>query len=261
VSDSGPRLATDMPSAPHETLRTLVVVPTYVEAPNIPELLERIRAAAPLADVLIVDDSSPDGTADTAREIAKKLGRVEVVVRPVKNGLGNAYRFGFDIGVTKGYEAIVQMDADLSHDPASIPTLLEALDNGADLAIGSRYVPGGRIPHWPWHRRTASRLGNLYTRAALRVDTRDLTSGFRAWRTSALRCIDFQSTKANGYLFAMEMARRTHDAGLKIAEVPITFTDRVRGNSKMSGAVIFEELTHVTLWGIRDRWKRLRHRG
>ena len=241
-------------------MRALVVVPTYQEAANVPELLRRFTLATADVDLLLVDDASPDGTAALARQLGAECGRVEVVERPGKGGLGSAYRFGFAIGVERGYDVILQMDADLSHDPADIPRLVAALDDGADLAIGSRYVPGGGIPHWPWHRRALSRWGNQYTRWAFRVDTRDLTSGFRAFRTTTLRDIDFASTNATGYLFQMELARRTVAAGLKIVEVPIIFTDRVRGKSKMSGAVMFEELTHVTAWGVRDRLRAPRRR-
>lgn len=237
-------------------MRSLVVVPTYQEAANIPELLQRFRTDAAGSDLLIVDDSSPDGTAALARELGAELGTVSVVERPGKGGLGSAYRLGFAIGVEEGYEAILQMDADLSHDPADVPRLLSELEEGADLVIGSRYVPGGAIPQWPWHRRALSRYGNQYTRWALGVEPHDLTSGFRAFRTATLRDIDYASTTATGYLFQMEMVRRTAEAGLKILEVPITFTDRVRGRSKMSGAVIFEEITHVTAWGLRDRFRR-----
>jgi dolichol-phosphate mannosyltransferase len=238
-------------------MRTLVIVPTYQEAPNIPDLLPRVREAAPTVDLLIVDDSSPDGTAEVARSLGKEHGHVEVVVRPRKEGLGAAYRHGFAIGVAGGYEVLVQMDADLSHDPATIPALVGALEAGADLAIGSRYVPGGQIPHWPWYRRAMSRYGNLYTRVALGLKTRDLTSGFRAWRASTLRAIDVGSTTANGYLFQIEIARRVHEVGLSTVEIPITFTDRVRGQSKMNSSVIFEELTHVTAWGLRDGWRQV----
>jgi dolichol-phosphate mannosyltransferase len=240
-------------------MRTLVVVPTYEEAANIPELLQRLRAAAPDVDVLVVDDSSPDGTAALAQELNEDLGQIEVLVRAEKAGLGSAYRAGFAIGIERGYDVLVQMDADLSHDPSSIPSLLAALTDNVGLVIGSRYVPGGEIPHWPWHRRFLSRYGNLYTRVALGLRAQDLTSGFRAWKTATLQGIDYKTTHATGYLFQMEMAYRVAQHGEQIAEVPITFTDRVRGMSKMSGAVIFEELTRVTWWGIRDRLRRLLH--
>jgi dolichol-phosphate mannosyltransferase len=234
-------------------MRTLVVVPTYEEATNITELLQRTRAAAPDVDVLVVDDNSPDGTAKLAQALGDELGHVEVLVRQEKSGLGTAYRAGFAIGIDRGYDVIVQMDADLSHDPASIPALVNGLVDGVGLVIGSRYVPGGSIPHWPWHRRALSRYGNLYTRLALGLKVRDLTSGFRAWKATTLVDIDYQTTHATGYLFQMEMAYRVDRHHEAIGEVPITFTDRVRGTSKMSGAVVFEELTRVTWWGLRDR--------
>jgi len=241
-------------------MRTLVVVPTYEEAANITELLQRTRAAAPDVDVLVVDDSSPDGTADLARALSDELGQIDVLVRKEKAGLGTAYRAGFAIGIARGYDVIMQMDADLSHDPASIPALVGALDDGVGLVIGSRYVPGGSIPHWPWHRRALSRYGNLYTRLALGLKARDLTSGFRAWKATTLVDIDYESTHATGYLFQMEMAYRVDCHDERIREVPITFTDRVRGTSKMSGAVVFEELTRVTWWGVRDRVLRRRRK-
>ncbi|MEY2460237.1 MAG: dolichol-phosphate mannosyltransferase [Acidimicrobiaceae bacterium] len=240
-------------------MRTLVVVPTYEEAANIPELLPRLRAAAPQVDILVVDDNSPDGTAKLAQELNEELGQIEVLVRGKKAGLGTAYRAGFAIGIERGYDVLVQMDADLSHDPSAVPSLLAALGDDVGMVIGSRYVPGGRIPHWPWHRRFLSRYGNLYTRLALGMKARDLTSGFRAWKATTLQGIDYQTTHATGYLFQMEMAYRVAQLGEQIAEVPITFTDRVRGMSKMSGAVVFEELTRVTWWGIRDRVRRLLH--
>src|SRR3954447_5106863 len=239
-------------------MRTMVVVPTYEEAGNITELLQRIRAAAPDVDVLVVDDNSPDGTAKLAQAMNEELGHIDVLVRNEKAGLGTAYRAGFAIGIERGYDVLLQMDADLSHDPAAIPTLVKGLHDNIGLVIGSRYVPGGSIPHWPWHRRFLSRYGNLYTRLALGLKARDLTSGFRAWKTTTLEHIDYKTTHATGYLFQMEMAYRVVQEGEQIAEVPITFRDRVRGTSKMSGSVIFEELTRVTWWGIRDRVRRTR---
>ncbi|MEY2422876.1 MAG: dolichol-phosphate mannosyltransferase [Acidimicrobiaceae bacterium] len=240
-------------------MRTLVVVPTYEEVANISELLQRLRIAAPDIDVLVVDDNSPDGTAELAQQMNDELGQIEVLVRNEKAGLGSAYRAGFAIGIERGYDVLIQMDADLSHDPSAVPSLLAALSDDVGMVIGSRYVPGGEIPHWPWHRRFLSRYGNLYTRLALGLKARDLTSGFRAWKTTTLQGIDYKTTHATGYLFQMEMAYRVAQLGEQIAEVPITFRDRVRGTSKMSGAVIFEELTRVTWWGIRDRVRRLRH--
>jgi dolichol-phosphate mannosyltransferase len=239
-------------------MRTLVIIPTYEEAENVPILLPRIRTDAPDVDVLIVDDNSPDGTADLVRKISDELGQIDVMVRQEKAGLGSAYRAGFAVGIERGYDVLVQMDADLSHDPVAITPLVGALNDSVGMSIGSRYIPGGSIPHWPWYRRALSRYGNLYTRVALGLKARDLTSGFRAWKSTTLTEIDYETTTATGYLFQMEMAYRVVQHGQKVAEVPITFTDRVRGNSKMSGAVIFEELKLVTWWGLRDRWNKLR---
>ncbi|MGH9031297.1 MAG: glycosyltransferase, partial [Acidimicrobiia bacterium] len=161
--------------------RVLVVTPTYIEAENIEEFLRRARAAVPDADVLVVDDNSPDGTADIAERVGAELGRVEVLRRPRKAGLGTAYRAGFTVGIERGYDLLVQIDADLSHDPAALPTLLRELDQGADLAIGSRYVAGGSIPHWPWFRRALSRYGNRYASFVLGTGIADGTSGYRAY--------------------------------------------------------------------------------
>ena len=234
-------------------MRTLVVLPTYDEAANIAEALTRVRAAAPDVDVLVVDDNSPDGTAALARRSADELGQIDVEVRPRKDGLGNAYRHGFRIGIDRDYEVLVQMDADLSHDAVALPQLLAALDAGADAVIGSRYVPGGSIPHWPWYRRALSRYGNAYSCTVLGMTVRDATSGFRAYRVGALEEIDVFSTRAKGYGFQIETAYRVSRSGRSLTEVPITFTDRVRGYSKMSLTVAAEELLLVTWWGLRDR--------
>jgi dolichol-phosphate mannosyltransferase len=234
-------------------VRTLVVLPTYDEAVNIADVLTQLRAAAPDVDVLVVDDSSPDGTADVAKRAAAELGQIDVEVRPRKDGLGNAYRHGFRIGIDRGYEVLMQMDSDLSHDPEAVPLLLAAIDGGADAVIGSRYVPGGSIPHWPWYRRAMSRYGNAYACAVLGMIVRDATSGFRAYRVGALEDIDVFSTRAKGYGFQIETAYRVSQSGRYLAEVPITFTDRVRGYSKMSLTVAAEELLLVTWWGLRDR--------
>lgn len=227
-------------------------MPTYEEASNIREVLERVRAAAPEVDVLVVDDSSPDGTAAIARAVAEELGQIDVVVRAKKDGLGNAYRHGFAIGLSRGYERLVQMDADLSHDPAVLPDLLARLDAGMEMVIGSRYVPGGSIPAWPWHRRALSRFGNRYSCWVLGMPIHDATAAFRAYDAKSLEAIDVGSTRARGYGFQIEtgyrMCRRT-DA---VEEIPITFTDRVRGHSKLSLLVAFEELLLATGWGIRD---------
>jgi dolichol-phosphate mannosyltransferase len=243
-------------------VRTLVITPTYVEAENIEEFLRRARAAVPDADILVVDDNSPDGTADIAEKVAAELGGINVLRRPSKKGLGSAYRAGFAIGLEKGYDVLVQIDADLSHDPSVLPRLLGEVEAGADLAIGSRYVPGGEIPHWPWFRRALSRYGNLYAGIVLGTGVEDATSGYRAYRADTLKAIDYSTTRAKGYGFQMETAYRVHTWGGRIVETPIVFTDRVRGYSKMTWGIFAEELLLVTWWGVRDRlrrlWRRLR---
>jgi dolichol-phosphate mannosyltransferase len=238
-------------------VRTLVITPTYAEVDNIAEFLQRTRAALPDADILVVDDNSPDGTSDVAEKAAAALGNIDVLRRPAKKGLGSAYRAGFAIGLDKGYETLVQIDADLSHDPSVLPTLLRELEAGADLAIGSRYVPGGAIPHWPWFRRALSRYGNLYASVALATGTKDATSGYRAYRADTLKAVDYSTTRAMGYGFQIETAYRVHRWGGRISEVPIVFTDRVRGYSKMTWRIALEELLLVTWWGVRDRVRRL----
>jgi dolichol-phosphate mannosyltransferase len=243
-------------------VRTLVITPTYVEAENIEEFLRRARAAVPSADMLVVDDNSPDGTADVAEKVAAELGGIDVLRRPSKKGLGSAYRAGFAIGLEKGYDVLVQIDADLSHDPSVLPRLIGEVEAGADLAIGSRYVPGGEIPHWPWFRRALSRYGNLYAGFVLGTGVEDATSGYRAYRADTLKAIDYSTTRAKGYGFQMETAYRVHAWGGRIVETPIVFTDRVRGYSKMTWGIFAEELLLVTWWGVRDRirrlWRRLR---
>lgn len=239
-------------------MKTLVIIPTYLEAENIADVLRRVRAAAPDADVLVVDDSSPDGTADLARATGDEVGRVDVLIQPDKGGLGVAYRAGFEAGFAGGYDVIVQMDADLSHDPAALPELLAQIGDGADLAIGSRYVPGGSIPHWPFIRRLLSRVGNLYASTVLGVEINDCTSGYRAYRATVLREVQAGTTRATGYGFQVELAYRAHRLGARVVEVPITFNDRIRGVSKMSWHIIWEAMSLVTWWGLRDRVLRRR---
>lgn len=241
-------------------MKALVVLPTYNEAANIAEVLRRIRAAAIDTDVLVVDDGSPDGTAEMAEALAAELGGIEVLRRPRKSGLGSAYRDGFRRGLGLGYEALVEMDADLSHDPATLPRLIGAVESGADLAIGTRYMPGGRIPDWPWHRRGISRIGNLYARTLLGISPRDSTSGFRAYHRRALEKIDLSTVRADGYGFQVEMAYLVEKGGGKVAEIPIEFRDRTLGHSKMSSRIVVEALILVTWWGLRDRLGRLRRR-
>jgi len=239
-------------------MRALIVTPTYQEAENIGEFLRRVRDTAPDADILVVDDNSPDGTADLADQVGAALGRIDVLRRPTTIGLGDAYRAGFSVGIERGYDVLVQMDADLSHDPAALPAVFHEISAGADAVIGSRYVPGGSIPHWPWLRRALSKWGNRYTSFVLGIPIRDATSGYRAYRADMLKAVDYGSTRAKGYGFQMELAYRVRQQGGRIVEVPITFTDRVRGESKLTLSVAIEELALVTWWGVRDRVLRRR---
>jgi len=234
-------------------VRALIVLPTYNEADNIAEVLRRARAAAPSADILVVDDSSPDGTAEIAKAMGAEVGGVDVLSRPAKSGLGSAYRDGFRIGRERGYDALMEMDSDLSHDPADIPRLLDALDRGADLAIGSRYIPGGQIPDWPWHRRALSKYGNRYSAVMLSLDVHDATAGFRAYRSDVLGRIHLETVRADGYGFQIEMAHRVALVGGTIVEVPIQFVDRRLGTSKMSSRIVVEALALVTWWGVKQR--------
>lgn len=235
------------------TMRAVVVVPTYNEAGNVAQALRRVRQALPCADVLVVDDASPDGTAEIARASAAELGAIDVLRRPGKLGLGSAYRDAFVEAMRRGYQVLVAMDGDLSHDAAALPSLLAAIEGGADLAVGSRYVAGGSIPRWSTARRALSRWGNRYARWMLSLPLTDATSGFRAYRAGIVARIDLASVRAEGYGFQIEMAYRIAAAGGAIAEVPITFVDRERGRSKMSARIIAEAFTLVTWWGLRDR--------
>jgi dolichol-phosphate mannosyltransferase len=234
-------------------VRPLVVLPTYNEALNIAEVLTRVRAAVPDAEILVVDDGSPDGTAELAEELGAQLDRIDILRRPEKAGLGSAYRDGFRIGLERGLDVMVEMDSDLQHDPAALPSLLAAIDDGADLVIGSRYVRGGSIPEWRWHRRLLSRWGNRYAAALLKLGVRDSTGGYRVYRATVLKAIDLDAVRADGYGFQIEMTYAVARAGGKIVEVPIAFTDRLRGTSKMSGRIVVEAMVLVTWWGMRDR--------
>jgi dolichol-phosphate mannosyltransferase len=231
-------------------MRTLVVVPTYNEAENIVALLEAVRIAVPEADVLVVDDASPDGTGKLAEDTGQRLGRIDVLHRGGKSGLGSAYRAGFAVGLERGYDRLVEMDADFSHDPGALPSLLEASDD-ADVVIGSRYVPRAAIPNWTLLRLAISRIGNLYASVALGLKVADSTAGFRVYRRSVLEKIDFATVKADGYGFQIEMTYRARRAGASIREVPIVFVDRMQGTSKMSSGIVVEALWLVTLWALR----------
>lgn len=229
------------------------MLPTYQEAENIAEVLRRLRSAVPATDILVVDDGSPDGTADIAKAVGSELGGVEVLVRRAKLGLGSAYRAGFREGLDLDYEALVEMDSDLSHDPAALPSLLEALEAGADLSVGSRYVPGGSIHGWSLHRRLLSRWGNRYAAALLGMALADSTSGFRAYRADLLAAVEVEGVHADGYGFQIAMAYRAARAGARVVEMPIEFVERERGSSKMTPRIILEALVLVTRWGVRDR--------
>ena len=241
-------------------MTALIVIPTYDEADNIVTVLRRVRTAVPDASILVVDDGSPDGTAELAEAAGRELGCVRVMRRAAKSGLGSAYRCGFELGLADGFEILVEMDGDLSHDPAVLPRLIAAAADGASLAIGSRYVPGGAVPHWPLRRRLLSRWGNRYAGAVLGLRVRDSTAGYRAYSAETLQGIEYQTTRADGYAFQVEMTYRVAQAGGRIIELPITFGDRVRGTSKMSSRIVVEAMALVTWWALRDRALRRGHR-
>jgi dolichol-phosphate mannosyltransferase len=234
-------------------MRSCVVIPTYNEKENIEDVISKVLEND--IDILVVDDSSPDGTGKIVQDIATKHnGRVKLETRTSKQGLGKAYVFGFTKCIDDGYDIICQMDADLSHDPKVLPTLIKSIENGtANLTIGSRYVNGGVIPNWSLFRRFLSRGGNLYTRLMLKIKVKDATSGFRAYKSDLLKDILSLGILSDGYGFQIEMTYCATKLGAKIKEVPITFTDRIKGNSKMGGVIILEALKKVTLWSLRDR--------
>jgi dolichol-phosphate mannosyltransferase len=242
-------------------VRVLIVLPTYNEAENISELLERVRKALPEAAVLVVDDASPDKTAELAEAAGERLGEITVMRRPGKAGLGSAYRDGFSWGIAKGYEAMVEMDSDFSHDPDDLPSLISALEEGNDLVIGSRYVPGGSIPDWSLSRRLISRGGNVFADLVLGLHVKDSTAGFRAYRASILERIDLRGVRANSYGFQIEMTYRSLQVGGRVKEVPIRFIDRQLGTSKMSSYTVAEALGLVSYWGLQRIGARLAHLG
>lgn len=231
-----------------------VVVPTYNERENLPHLAAAVRLHG--YRLLVVDDGSPDGTGTVADAIAAPDPQMDVLHRRTKEGLGPAYAAGFDRVLAGPCEIVIEMDADFSHNPADLPRLVEAVEAGADLAIGSRYVPGGSTPDWPFHRRFLSRGGNVYARVMLGIDVRDATAGFRAFRAEALRSLPYRAARASGYGFQVEMAMRAHDAGMRIVELPVTFRDRTVGTSKMNGRIVREAMWLVTRWGFARRFGR-----
>ena len=239
-------------------MRALVVLPTYNEILNVEPMLRTIREVVPTCDVLVVDDASPDGTAELAAKVAIELGQVEILRRDAKSGLGGAYRAGFSWGLERGYDHFVEIDCDFSHDPHALPTLLEAAEV-SDVVIGSRYIPGGRIPRWSFSRRMLSRGGNQYANVMLGLGVADSTAGYRVYSKDALEKIDFRSVTADGYGFQIEMTYRAKRAGASIVEVPIAFTDRALGDSKMSGAIVAEALWLVTRWALARPFARAAH--
>ncbi|WP_157247204.1 polyprenol monophosphomannose synthase [Nonomuraea typhae] len=244
-----------------ETLgRVLIVVPTYNERDNLPLIAQRIRAAVPDAHLMVADDNSPDGTGEVADGLAAADDHIHVLHRPGKQGLGAAYIAAFRWGMNEGYDVLVEMDADGSHQPEELPKLLEALAEGADLAIGSRWVPGGKVVNWPFHREFLSRGANVYVRLILGLPIRDATAGFRAYRASTLEKVGITGVESQGYCFQVDLTLRTVRNGLRAREVPITFVERVNGVSKMSGKIISEALWRVTLWGVTGLPSRLRRR-
>lgn len=231
-------------------MKILVVIPTYNESQNIERVLRRVRGALPDATVLVVDDGSPDGTAALAEALGMEIGNIELLRRSHKSGLGSAYRAGFRWALSRGFDACVEMAADLSHDPDALPGLVAPLSDGFEVVIGSRYVPGGSIPNWAWHRRLLSRGGNVYASTLLGLGIADSTAGFRVYTASILNRIVLDDVRAEGYGFQIEMTYQAKRAGAPIVEVPIRFVDRSEGESKMSTFIVVEALGLVTWWGL-----------
>ena len=229
---------------------TLIIVPTYNEIESLETLIGRVRQTVPSAHVLIVDDSSPDGTGELADQLAADDDAIVVIHRKVKDGLGRAYLEGFRYGLAKGYFFLVEIDADGSHDPASLPAMLALAQGGADLVLGSRWVPGGSVLNWPWARQTISRVGNTYARRILGSGIHDLTSGFRVFRAESLRSLDLSFVASQGYCFQIEIAWLMERTGWLVVEHPITFIERSAGRSKMHIGIVIEALARVTAWGL-----------
>lgn len=240
-----------MPAEPTRP-RVLVVTPTYDEAGSIAATVAAVLAATPEAHVLVVDDASPDCTGEIADRLAAADPRITVLHRAGKEGLGRAYVAGFDVALARGYDVIVEMDADGSHPASALPSLLAALatDPTTGLAIGSRYVPGGGLADWAAGRRLLSRAGNAYARALLRLRVRDVTAGYRAYRAEVLRGMPLHEIDSRGYCFQIDMTLRTLDAGWGVVERPIEFRERTAGRSKMSRAIVVEAMLRVTVWGV-----------
>jgi dolichol-phosphate mannosyltransferase len=229
---------------------TLVILPTYNEIENLESVIGRIRQWAPVADVLIVDDASPDGTGELADRLATDDPGITVMHRSGKAGLGRTYLAGFDYALGRDHRFVVEIDADGSHDPAELPMMLELADAGADIVIGSRWVPGGSVRNWPWIRQAISRAGNGYARAVLQSRIHDITAGYRVYATDALRSLELGSISSQGYCFQIELAWRLERSGKRIIEHPIVFSERAAGRSKMHAGIVLEALLRVTLWGL-----------
>jgi dolichol-phosphate mannosyltransferase len=237
--------------------KIVVLIPTYNERENLVPIVSRVRASVPQADVLVLDDSSPDGTGDVADGLAAGDDQVSVLHRRNKEGLGMAYLAGFAWALERGYEVMVEMDADGSHQPEQLPSLLVALA-GADVVLGSRWVPGGSVVNWPFHRKFLSVGGNLYVRFLLGMPISDATGGYRAYRSSALRALDLHKVASQGYCFQVDLAWRAIRSGLSVVEVPITFVERTVGDSKMSQDIVNESLRSITAWGAQYRLGQVR---
>ena len=236
------------------SLRTLVIIPTFNERENLPLILGRLHEARPDVHVLVVDDDSPDGTGQLADELASaQPDRIHVMHRTTKDGLGAAYLAGFGWGLAREYSVLVEMDADGSHAPEQLHRLLDAVDAGADLAIGSRYIEGGMVRNWPRRRKALSKTANTYSRLMLGMDIHDITAGYRAYRREVLRTIDLSAVDSKGYCFQIDLTWRTISNGFVVVEVPITFTERALGVSKMTGSNIREAIVKVAQWGISRR--------
>lgn len=233
--------------------RVLVIIPTYNEQENLPLIVRRVRDSEPSADVLVADDNSPDGTGELADRLATEDKQIHVLHRPGKQGLGAAYIDGFRWGLEQGYDVLVEMDADGSHPPEQLPDLLDRIEAGADLAIGSRYVAGGSSVNWPRRRQLLSKGANVYVALALNLHVQDSTAGFRAFRRTALEKLDLAEVDSQGYCFQVDLTMRAIRRGLRVDEVPITFVEREHGASKMDQAIVVEALWRVTRWGIRYR--------
>ena len=242
-------------------MRPLVVIPTYNESENIERMVQRVHECLPEAGVLVVDDGSPDGTGDLVEAAAPRYPDVHLLRRSGKSGLGSAYRAGFAWGLERGYDAFVEIDADFSHDPAALPRVVAPLADGFDVSIGSRYVEGGSIPNWAWHRHLLSRGGNIYASVVLGLGVADSTAGYRCYAARILRQLDLDRIRAEGYGFQIEMTYRSKQHGAAITEVPISFVDRAAGESKMSSFIVVEALALVTWWGLGRLVHGLRHVG